>query len=218
LQAAQAAADAAIKAKKVALQNAVAARNTVLAQSSAALTAFQTSGAEVLAVNAAKADLQAFLDAENKLVAAANADLANLATSAEGVALTQAQNDLAFAKNNNADLAIAQHALDLANKAEHLVPSVAQWLINASGNLFNITMIELSGTLRGLVDDGAPMKAHVVGDIAEQKIDTSFDYNIGKTDELVKGMFAWIWDQLGKGLLKIGKPATNGKEREVGKA
>jgi hypothetical protein len=216
LRAAQLARDAAIKAKQVALQNAVTAQNAVLEQCSKALTAFQTSGAEAIALNAAKADLQTFLDAESKLLAAANADVTNLATSAEYLALKQAQNDVNFAKNNTADLAIAQHALDLANQAEHLVPSVAQWVMNASGNLFNITMIELDGTLKGLIDDGAPMKAHVVGDVADQKVNTTFDYNIGKTDELVKGMFSWIWDQLGKGLLKIDKPPV-GKEIEVGR-
>ena len=125
------------------------------------------------------------------------------ATSVEGVAFTVASDALAFAKNNTADLDIARHALDVAQASEEVALDVSKWMVQHVGNFVNIKLVELSGTLRGLVDLGKPMVAHVQGVLAESAFDYTLDYSIGRTPELMKALFEKVWGDLSGGILKL---------------
>jgi hypothetical protein len=69
-------------------------------------------------------------------------------------------------------------------------------MVNHAGNFLNLTSVELTGTLKGLCDNGEPMKAHVVGMVADKSVDIVLDYNIGDTPGLVKSLFEHLWGML----------------------
>jgi len=127
----------------------------------------------------------------------------NLASTTEGVAFTAATNGLNFAKNNTADLDIARHALDTVQAAAAIALDVSKWMVNHVGNFFNITLVELKGTLRGLVDVGAPMKVRVKGLVAGNAVDYIIDYSIGRTPDLVKTLFERVWGDLSGGVIRL---------------
>ena len=77
-------------------------------------------------------------------------------------------------------------------------------ILKQAGHLFDIQKVEMSGTLRGLVDDGKPLETHVVGVIAEQSVDFTVAYSVGKTSELLKHMFGEVWDMIAGGKVKLG--------------
>jgi hypothetical protein len=172
----------------------------------AATTALDTaknSSTESFAFSAANKAMQDFLIASAAAIAIAQAAVDNLANTTEGVAFTAATNALNFAKNNTADLDIARHALDTAQAAEEIALDVSKWMVDHVGNFVNITLVELSGTLRGLVDVGQPMKAHVKGMIASSPIDYAIDYSIGRTPDLIKALFEKIWGGLNAKLIQL---------------
>jgi hypothetical protein len=69
-------------------------------------------------------------------------------------------------------------------------------MVNHAGNFLNLTSVELTGTLKGLCDNGEPMKAHIVGMVADKSVDVVLDYNIGDTPGLVKSLFDHLWGML----------------------
>jgi hypothetical protein len=134
---------------------------------------------------------------------AAQAAVNNIGSTAEGIAFTAATNALNAAKNNTADLDVARHALDVAQAAESAALDVSKWMVNHVGNFVNIQLVEMSGTLRGLVDIGKPMVAHVKGLIADVAFDYTLDYSIGRTPDLVKALFEKVWGELSSGIIKL---------------
>ena len=193
LQAAENTAPAAIAAANATAQATINAQNSAINTAQAALDQTKTSSAEALAVKSANASLDAFMKTQSQLLANANAGLAALQSSAEYAAFHTAQTALAFANSNTKDLDVARHALDVAQASENAALQATQWMMNHAGNFLNLTSVELSGTLKGLCDNGQPMKAHVVGMVADKKVDVTLDYNIGKTPDLIKSLFEHMW-------------------------
>ena len=68
-------------------------------------------------------------------------------------------------------------------------------MVNHAGNFLNLTSVELKGTLKGLCDNGEPMKAHVIGMVADKSVDV-LNYNIGDTPGLIKSLFEHLWGML----------------------
>jgi hypothetical protein len=197
------ASNAAVSAANSALASTITAQNAAIAAATTALENTKNSSAESAAFAAANKALIDFLAASAAAVGAAQTAVDNLASSTEGVAFTAATNALNFAKNNTADLDIARHALDTAQAAADIALDVSKWMVNHVGNFFNITLVELSGTLRGLVDIGSPMKAHIVGVIAGNNVDYTLDYSIGRTPELIKGLFERVWGDLSGKVIRL---------------
>lgn len=140
-----------------------------------------------------------FLATANATVSAAQATVDALSKTAEGLAFTAAQNALTFAKNNTADIDIERHALDVAQATASTALDVSQWMVNHVGYFVNIQLVELSGTLRGLVDLGNTMIAHIKGVIASSAFDYTLDYSLGRTPDLIKSLFEHVWvDQNGQ--------------------
>ncbi|KIW64985.1 hypothetical protein PV04_07278 [Phialophora macrospora] len=210
LQTYQDALDASVKAANAAI---AAANSTLAATSSAqaaaltaaqsALDAAKSTSVGALAFQAANKALSEFLDTANAAVTAAQNVVDNLSTTAEGVAFTLAQTALAAAKNNTADLDIARHALAVAQASVTTALDVSQWMVDHVGNFVNITLVELSGTLRGLVDLGKPMVAHVTGVVVESAFDYTLDYSLGRTPDLIKSLFERVWGDLSGGGIKL---------------
>ena len=133
---------------------------------------------------------------QNQLLATANASLTALDSSAEYVAFTSAQSALKFANSNSQDLDVARQAFNVAQASENAALAATQWMVNHAGNFLNLTSVELKGTLKGLCDNGEPMKAHVIGMVADKSVDVVLDYNIGDTPGLVKSLFDHLWGML----------------------
>jgi hypothetical protein len=133
---------------------------------------------------------------QNALLVSANAALTALSSSVEYATFHSAQQALAFANSNTKDLDIARHALNVAQASENAALQATAWMVNHAGNFLNLTSVELSGTLKGLCDNGQPMKAHIIGMVADKRVDVTLDYNIGKTPDLIKDLFERIWGLL----------------------
>jgi hypothetical protein len=190
------ASNAAVSAANSALASTITAQNSAIAAATTSLDNIKNSSAESAAVTTANKALTDFLATSAVLIGTAQSALDSLASSTEGVAFTAASTALDFAKNNTADLDIARHALDTAQAASDIALDVSKWMVDHIGNFFNITLVELAGTLRGLLDVGAPMRAHLVGVIAGNNIDYTLDYSLGRTPELVKSVFERVWADL----------------------
>jgi hypothetical protein len=197
------AANAAIAAANSALVATSSAQAAALTAAQSALDAAKSTSVEALAFQAANKTLSEFLDTANAAITAAQTAVDNLSTTAEGAAFTLAQTALAAAKNNTADLDIARHALAVAQASVTTALDVSQWMVNHVGNFVNITLVELSGTLRGLVDLGRPMVAHVKGVVVESAFDYTLDYSLGRTPDLIKSLFERVWADLSGGGIKL---------------
>jgi hypothetical protein len=197
------ASNAAISAANSTLAFTITAQNGAIASATTALDAARSSSTESLAFGAANKALQDFLAKSVTVLATAQAAVDNLASTTEGVAFTAANDAFNFAKNNTADLDIARHALDTVQAAAEIALDVSKWMVDHVGNFVNITLIELSGTLRGLVDIGQPMKAHIRGVIAGSAIDYTIDYSIGRTPDLIKALFEKIWGELNAKVIRL---------------
>ncbi|KAI9792779.1 MAG: hypothetical protein M1816_001511 [Peltula sp. TS41687] len=203
LDAAVQASNAAISAANATLASTATAQNNAIAAATTALNTAKKSSAESAAFSAANKAMQEFLSASAAAIATAQAAVDNLASTTEGVAFTAATNALNFAKNNTADLDIARHALDTAQAAAAIALDVSKWMVNHVGNFVNLTLVQLSGTLRGLVDLGQPMKARVKGLIASSAFDYTIDYSLGRTPELVKSVFEKVWADLNAKIIQL---------------
>lgn len=197
------ASNAAISAANSTLAFTITAQNAAVASATTALNAARNSSAESVAFSAANKALQDFLTASTTVVAAAQSAVDNLASTTEGVAFATATNALNFAKNNTADLDIARHALDTAQAASAIALDVSKWMVNHVGNFVNITLVELKGTLRGLVDVGRPMTAHIKGMIVSNALDYTIEYSIGRTPDLIKALFEKIWGELNAKVIRL---------------
>lgn len=54
-------------------------------------------------------------------------------------------------------------------------------MVDHVGNFFNITLVEVKGTLRGLVDLGKQMEARVQGSVAGNQVDYRIECSAGRT-------------------------------------
>lgn len=198
-----AARDAAVAAGKQAVASTANIQQGLINSAQAALTAAQTTSVEALAAQAAQKAVQDFAATAHAATAAAQAAVNQLSQSAEGVAFAAATTALAAAKANHTGLDIANHAMQLAQSAETTALGLTQWMVNHAGNFVNIQLVELSGTLKGLVGAGQPMLAHVKGLIASSPFDYTLPYTLGKTPDLIKALFEKIWADLGKGVIKL---------------
>ncbi|KAJ9609487.1 hypothetical protein H2200_005814 [Cladophialophora chaetospira] len=196
LDASVSAANAAIAAANSTLAATSTAQNAAISAAQTSLDAAKNTSVETLAFQSANKAVTDFLATANATVSAAQASVDALSKTAEGLAFTAAQNALAAAKNNTADLDIARHALDVAQATESTALNVSQWMVNHIGNFVNIEFVEISGTLRGLVDLGKPMVAHIKGVIASSAFDYTFDYSLGRTPDLIKSLFENVWADL----------------------
>jgi hypothetical protein len=203
LDASVTAANAAVAGATATLGATTTAQNAAISAAQSSLDAAKNTSAEALAVQAANKSLSDFQATANAAIAAAQHTVDNLSQTAEGLAFTTAKNALNFAKNNTRDIDIARHALDVAQASESSALQMTQWMVNHTGNFLDIELIELSGTLKGLVNLATPMKAHVKGELVSNGFDYVFDYTLGKTPDLIKSLFERVWKDLGSGGLKL---------------
>jgi hypothetical protein len=203
LDASVSAANAAVAGANATLGATTTGQNAAISAAQSSLDAAKNTSAEALAVEAADKSLADFQETSNAAIAAAQHTVDNLSQTAEGITFTTATNTLNFSKNNTKDIDIARHALDVAQASESSALQMTQWMVNHTGNFLNIDLIELSGTLKGLVNLATPMKAHVKGQLVSNAFDYVFDYTLGKTPDLIKALFEQVWKDLGSGGLKM---------------
>jgi hypothetical protein len=197
------ASNAAISAANSSLTFTITAQNAAIGRATAALESARNSSTEATAVAAANKAFSDFLAASTAVISSAQSAVDTLSETAEGVSFTAATNALNFAKNNTADLDIARHALNTVQAAAEVALDVSKWMVDHVGNFFNITLVQMSGTLRGLVDLGEPMLARVKGEVAGNALDYSLQYSIGRTGDLLKRLFEKIWAELSEGGIRL---------------
>jgi hypothetical protein len=197
------ASNAAISAANSTLTLTISAQNAAISSATAALESARESSTQAAALAAANKALADFIETSTAVISSAQTAVDTLSETAEGLAFTAATDALNFAKNNTADLDIARHALDTVQAAAEVALDVSKWMVDHVGNFFNITLVELSGTLRGLVDLGEPMVARVVGVVAGNELDYTLEYSVGRTGELVKGLFERVWADLSGGGIRL---------------
>jgi len=144
------ASNAAISAANSTLTFTISAQNAAIGSATAALESARNSSIEASAVAAANNALSDFLATSSAVISSAQSAVDTLSDTAEGLAFTAATNALYFAKNNTADLDLACHALDTVQAAAKVALDVSRWMVNHVGNIFNITLVQMRGTLRGL--------------------------------------------------------------------
>ncbi|KAL8689525.1 MAG: hypothetical protein Q9218_004824 [Villophora microphyllina] len=206
LRTATEAANASVKAAQDAVPGVIAAQKQLTDKAAAAVNEARTSGVEIKALQAAQASLAAFTAEKQKVLDAAKASLAALDDIPEAAAVAAAIAKLAVVEADAASLVAAKGALEIAQKAEAAAPGVAAWVVKQTGHLLDIRMVTMSGTLKGVLGDGGkqkPMVVTVKGVIAEQDVDVTVDYTIGRTDELVKGIFGGLWKLIEEGTVKL---------------
>jgi hypothetical protein len=197
------ASNAAIAAANSTLTLTIAAQNAAISRATATLESARNSSTEAGAVAAAKKALSDFLAASSTVIASAQSAIDRLADTAEAVAFTAATTTLNFAQNNTADLDLARHALDTVQAAAEVALDVSQWMVEHVGNFFNIELVQMRGTLRGLVDLGEPMQARVKGEVAGNALDYSLEYSVGRTGQLLKRLFERLWADLSAGTIRL---------------
>lgn len=187
LTAANATAATAISASQGTLTAAQAAQAASVSAAESALNTAKTSCQELHVFDAAKATLSAFLQGEQAALTAADNLLQELSKCAEKVAFDAASAVLDAAKSATKELDAAKSVVqDVKHAADEFV-GFGQWALKRTGNLFNVTKVEISGSLNDAANK-RPFMAHIVGMFADAPIDVKVEFTPGQAEAFVKGL------------------------------
>lgn len=180
-----------------------ATQDQLVAAAGSALTLVQTSGVEQQLANTAKQALSAYQAAGAGVLQGLQAAFDRLASTAEAAAFGAANASLQLAQANTKDINLAKSAVDFAGKGANGVLDAGNWVASHSLNILNIRSVDVSGDLRGLLQQGKELNAHVVGTFAEKNVDVSVNFSPGKGEEMAKNLFQQLMNDVDKGVMKI---------------
>lgn len=191
LAVAQKAGDEGFNAAQLAVQAADKATAEIIAAADAALDAIQHGGDAVW--RGAESALNAFVNAQKTVLLAAQAAIDDLVNCAEWLAYQTANAALDVAQHATHALDIVNKALDVAQAGENGILNIAEDVINAAMNLFNITKIELGGSMKAFLGASGGEKHFVVtieGVIAGKAIRyDNVELNLDNTTQFVHAIF-----------------------------
>jgi len=177
---ARASAAASIKIAQASLDAANAAANISISAAQASLDAAKKGCTELHVWQAAQDVLTSYLKAEAGLLSAADTILQSLSTCAEKLAFDTATAGLNLATTATKELDAAKSVLSDVESAADEFASFGQWMVNHSGNIFNVQSVHLSGSLNDAANAKKPFLASVKGVFADRPIDVSVDFVPGR--------------------------------------
>ncbi|PON25175.1 hypothetical protein TGAM01_v205861 [Trichoderma gamsii] len=203
---------AAIEAAKIALEDTKKSQGLLVSQASQALYEVERSSSEIKTSTQAKAAVATGEETARSMVSDAQRAFDELKKSAEYIALEEARKDLAKAQGKAAEVELARQACQLVaeNKPSlwdevlDLGAKIAKWLLEAAGEIINITKISFSGSSASFKDGGPPLKCKIEGKLVGEDIDIDLswkpDFDIVK---FIKAIFSELWEMITEALSKF---------------
>ncbi|KZT52898.1 hypothetical protein CALCODRAFT_458663 [Calocera cornea HHB12733] len=162
---------------------------------------------EAVAFTAAEGALAGFKRANDAAFAAATKALSEITGCAEKIAFDAATAGLDAAKHASIGLDAADGALKLAEDGGELALDAAKWAVDHAASLCDITVIHLSGSLRGILGLTGkvekPLTAHVEGQAAGHAFSWDGTFDPRKTADFIKGVFEKLWNDIKSEAIKL---------------
>ncbi|EUC61644.1 hypothetical protein RSOL_403850, partial [Rhizoctonia solani AG-3 Rhs1AP] len=164
-------------------------------------------GVEWGALQTAKQVLETFKEVHGDAVRAATQALVDLIKCAEYLAYEAATAALDLARSTTVTLDVARAALEVARGATDAALTIGQWVVDHALNAFDIHVVHLSGSLRGMIGaDGSmakPFTAHIEGVIVGQSFTLDGAFDLDKTADFITMIFKYLWDEIKKETLRL---------------
>ncbi|KAF8593814.1 hypothetical protein BDV93DRAFT_529669 [Ceratobasidium sp. AG-I] len=159
-------------------------------------------GVEWGVLETAKQALQIFKDVNDKAFRAATQALVDLIKCAEYLAYKAATAALDLARSATVALDAAKAALDVAQEAIGAALAIGEWVVDHVLTAFDIQVVRLSGSLRGMIGAGGemaqPFTVYIQGVIAGQPFTLRGEFNLGKVADFITMIFKYLWDEIKK--------------------
>lgn len=203
---------AAVEAAKMALEDTKKTQGLLVSQASQALYDVERSSSEIKASTQAKTAIVTGEETARSMTISAQRAFDELKKTPEYVALEQARGNLAKAQGKSAEVELARQACQLVaeNKPSlwdeilDLGAKIAKWLLEAAGEIINITNISFSGSTASFSDGGPPLTCKIKGKLVGQDIDINLtwkpDFDIVK---FIKAIFSELWEIIKEALSKF---------------
>ena len=150
-------------------------------------------GVEWGALQGAKEALWVYKDANEAIFRAATQALVDLPTCAEFFAYQAAKTALDIARAATVALDGAKEVLGLVRVVEEEALTIGKWVADHAVGLFDIRVVHLSGSLRGMVGAGGkmskPFTAHIEGVLLDGAFTLDGEYDPGKTADFITYIF-----------------------------
>ncbi|CUA71097.1 ABC transporter G family member 18 [Rhizoctonia solani] len=150
----------------------------------------------------AKDALQVYKDANDAAFHAATQALVDLVKSAEYLAYQTAKAGLDAARAASVSLDAVKAALKLAQEVGDEALKISQWVADHVLEAFDIRVVHLSGSLRGMVGAGGsmakPFTAHIEGVVASHPFSLDGEFNPDKTADFITFIFKDLWNEIKK--------------------
>ena len=150
-------------------------------------------GVEWGILQGAKEALELYKHANDAVFRAATQALVDLIKCAEWLAYQVASTALDVARAATVSLDAARAALDVVRRVGEEALKIAQWVVDHLFEAFDIRVVRLSGSLRGMIGiDGSmakPFTAHVEGVIAGHSFTLEGEFHPGKTADFITLIF-----------------------------
>lgn len=203
---------AAVEAAKIALEDTKKAQGLLVSQASQALYDVERNSSEIKASTQARTAVATGKETARSMVSGAQRAFDELKKSVEYIALEEARKNLAKAQGKSAEVELARQACQLVaeNKPSlwdevlDLGAKIAKWLLEAAGEIINITKISFSGSSASFRDGGSPLKCKIEGKLVGEDIDIDLswkpDFDIVK---FIKAIFSELWEMITEALSKL---------------
>ena len=195
---------AAVDLARKALEEVKETQNALIRTAERALHEAENASEKLQIFNRAKDAFAAGESVAQSLINDAEEAVDALAACTEFVAFDVSEKALEFAKNNTQELNLARHAVDLAEEAVHLGLDLGKWAASHGGKLLNITKVEFSGTLKGLIADGPPIRVIIQGFLLGEAIDVNIvwepHFDLVK---FIKALFSDLWEMIKESATKL---------------
>lgn len=157
-----------------------------------------------VALEKAQKALKGFKTTKQETIGDLKTKLEILPQSPEFAKLKSATKDLKIVKGAAKELEVAHEAVigiekEVAKSGPKL-GDIAEKIVEALDNVFNIHRVELYGSLNDLVKKGQPLTARVQGVIAGIEVDFEIEYGIGKTLHFMRTLLWKLWDEVKLGI------------------
>ena len=149
--------------------------------------------------NVAKKALGDFESIKGMMLNMADKVLIAVESCAEKLAYDAAVIALSVAKANTHDLDLAKHAVSLVQEGADGLLRMGQYMVQKAGNFIDVESMDLSGSLRGLVDDGdggQPLDAKLKGVFMGKTLDLELKYKPGTATDFVKAIYEECWKEI----------------------
>lgn len=119
-----------------------------------------------------------------------------LKNSALTTAVTTAEGALELAKNNNVAFKVAQAGLDAVKVLEGAVYQTLSALIKVAGDLCDIRVVKLNGTIKANAKDQKAFIIHMEGTLVGQDFDFDIYYTPGQTADFLESLAKRAFEHL----------------------